>query len=419
MRFEKRPLDTPSEKKIIPVPEEAVISFPEIAEISERTVPPPPKETVNSFPKIVETLPPLERKRIIVPEKKKEEIKNSGGYFKKMLLVGALSISVATYLSTRHEDYSDYKTFNEAFSKARKDGHDKFKWNDNVYTTDLVNKEISDTYWKSKKFLEEYYSSDYFKQKILTAKDSSAVASEVKIPFYNEYQKNYRLYRTAYEEWQLDPSEKNQQELDVALNNLNIAEEKFNNVHNSPEYSQAIDSTISHFYTTTLENLNRPEYFSITSQKGDKHQEEGSYNREKKKLFIYDNPADNDNTTAPHELAHKAANNGLNMSTYRILELKNRAEEAFKRNLESFLKKYSNRQENIDYYLDPIEIDARQNAARFWLFTHYPNYKPDTRFEGKHYDFLMRNYHELPWDMRLILDLFLNKDIFIENMNKY
>lgn len=57
------------------------------------------------------------------------------------------------------------KTFNEVFGKARKKGLEEFIWynedaviapNKGKYTTKLVDKEVSDNYWNSKKFLNKY-----------------------------------------------------------------------------------------------------------------------------------------------------------------------------------------------------------------------------------------------------------------------
>jgi|GEM_PF-5428045 len=62
-------------------------------------------------------------------------------------------------------DYSQLEDFNKAFKKARDEKRQTFIWSGKSFTTDLVGEEVSKNYFESKKFLEDYYASEYFKAK--------------------------------------------------------------------------------------------------------------------------------------------------------------------------------------------------------------------------------------------------------------
>src|SRR4051812_24803543 len=77
---------------------------------------------------------------------------------RRSILAGALSVAGLTGYTyeKRHggKDYTNAGTFNEAFNKARGNKEKYFYWKEKRFTTDLVDKEFSDNYWESKKFLE-------------------------------------------------------------------------------------------------------------------------------------------------------------------------------------------------------------------------------------------------------------------------
>lgn len=104
-------------------------------------------------------------------------------YLKRGVIISA--VSIASYLGYNKfysgKDYTDMGSFTKAFQAARKDHENYFYWKEKRYHTDLVSKEFSDNYWESKKFLEDYYKSDYFKQKsIITSLDSFDVSYGIK-----------------------------------------------------------------------------------------------------------------------------------------------------------------------------------------------------------------------------------------------
>lgn len=170
-----------------------------------------------------------------------------------------------------------------------------------------------------------------------------------------------------------------------------------------------------------IDNLNEATYFSITNQKGSKSSD-GSYDIESKSIFIYGKKDDKRHaeTTAGHELTHKATMGNRLIDPLIALELRNLARESINSRskedpyLESKYDFYT-----LQYLSDPTEIDARQNETRFWLFKHFPGYKADTVFTEEHFDFLQKNYEILPYAMQQLLDIFPRKEVFISNMNKF
>lgn len=94
------------------------------------------------------------------PKGLKEKIKHNA---QKIVLTGALGAGaiaggVGYVNNDRYPDYTNAGSFNEAFNKARRDKKSGFRWKGKYFTTELAGKELSDSYFESKKFLEDYYS---------------------------------------------------------------------------------------------------------------------------------------------------------------------------------------------------------------------------------------------------------------------
>ena len=327
-------------------------------------------------------------------------------FIRKNVLIASISIaSISSFEScTNIKDYSGFKTFNSAFKKARENGESTFLWNDHKYSTKLVDKEFTEIYLDSKNFLEEYYNSDYFKLKYKAdSYDSIFILHDL----YDEFDANNPEFLKL--EKKLNQNEE--------LNNLendklyNFFSQR-NSVDKSQRFIDKIDSTNKAEVETRINNLEKPIYFSVTQQKGD-FESDGYFDSQHNRMFIHHNK--NDITTSIHELTHKSTDGNKYIKFKKIFELRASALESINKNAEFFIKKYK----GFRYFIDPSEIDARQNSTRFYLYKKFPDYKADTVFNESHYNFLVKNYNNLPYDVQQLIDIFPDKKIFIYNMNNY
>ena len=122
----------------------------------------------------------------VKPKGLKEKVAKN---IRKIVLAGGIGVGAiggAAYIGhDRYTDYTDAGSFNSAFKKARADKKSGFKWKDKYFTTDLVDKEMSDNYWESIIFLEEYYRSKEFKSKYNKSdKEIEEIISNLKKPIY-------------------------------------------------------------------------------------------------------------------------------------------------------------------------------------------------------------------------------------------
>jgi hypothetical protein len=336
------------------------------------------------------------------------------GFTRKKILTYALliasSLTGGGYLYDREyggKDYSQASTFNEAFKKARSDKRKVFRWNGKKFTTDLVDKEFSKTYLESKKFLEDYYNSDYFKSKQKPeGYDLSTIKYEIADTVYR------RLTELLEKSWIQKLTKQEKEELSKCENIFRNRD----SIEATEEFKKEIDARQRKAIDERLVNLKESTYFSITDKKGDM-EEDGSYDPKTKKVFIYKRPDKSAETTSVHELTHKSTQaDHTFIYNDKFSEITKKAFESAKNN-PSFLGKHS--VESFKYLSDPSEIDARQNSARFWLFKHFPGYTTNTAFTREHYDFLSKNYESLPYDIQQLMDLFPIGSDFISNMNTY
>ena len=332
-------------------------------------------------------------------------------YLKRGVIISA--VSIASYLGYNKfysgKDYTDMGSFTKAFQAARKDHENYFYWKEKRYHTDLVSKEFSDNYWESKKFLEDYYKSDYFKQKsIITSLDSFDVSYGIKKtirenPRYKELEEKMMRGELSFDEAQ------EYERLDKLSYDDSV-------VYASDIFKDQIDSIRNNQSVQRLANLHNPSHFAITHQKGDQ-QEDGYFRPKDKAVYIY-SPKELNETTAVHELTHKSTNgNSMLIDNNSYFELAKRAVNSLKLHIDAFAQKHV--VEDVDYLTNPTEIDGRQNSVRFWLYKHFAGYKADSKFTGGHFDFLKERYETLPYDIQQLMDLFPDKDVFIDNMNRY
>ena len=345
------------------------------------------------------------------PESKPFKERFSRAIRKKILVSAAL---IASSLVGGHvgykkfyegTDYTQSGAFNEAFKKAREDKKKIFRWQGQKFNTDLADSELSANYWESKKFLEDYYSSDYFKSKQKPkGYDLSGIKSEVLDKAFIRWEQLFDRRRVLTKQ----EKEELKQCSDIISKNTQVETTK--------EFQNKMREWQNERARERISALKEPTYFSITHQKGNRNSD-GSYNTKTKDVFIYGKKGGHDDTTAVHELGHKSIKGNimlLHNNTYD--EMYNKAFASAKDN-QAFFIKYG--QKGFEYLSDPTEIDARQNSVRFWLFKHFPGYTANTTFTEEHYNFLKKSYKDLPYDIQQLMDLFWYSKDFISNMNTY
>ena len=152
-----------------------------------------------------------------------------------------------------------------------------------------------------------------------------------------------------------------------------------------------------------LQSLNKPSYFSITSQKGDL-EEDGSWNQMKNKMFVTTAKGkDSDewnklNTTYVHEVSHKADDIVDVLDTYPKIDIA-------KLNASPLGKKMS--QETYNYLQSPSEIEARKVSTLFYLHKNKRNWKTGT-ITQQDLNNLYEDYYsdKLPYDIKQLLELY-------------
>ena len=426
----------------------------------------------------------MSEKFIIPSGKEKLQKKNSleklGNFFKRRILVGSLAIASLTTFDgcVQYHDYTAEGTFNAAFKKARankdeefkwkgkkftthnaayeqtpgvkyyspggsfnnafKSAHDhskkEFVWHGKRYNTHLIDSEFSKLYWESKKFLEDYYSSDYFKNKynFAPSRSDSAEAEEI---VENKIKSNPRY---KYLENKLENSDEGLTDEEFNEYDKFFNQSDMERIYKTKIFKELLDSISKENSEArkTIEGrireLNEPTYFSITRSKGERHSD-GSYDKNNKAVFISANNSPMEETVSAHELSHKSSKGNKDIVFKHWAGLKHEALQSVLKN--HLMKKYyeeagdgkghiseegiRSADQWVDYITNPTEIDARQNSTRFWLHRHFPEYKVDTKFTEEHLDFLKKNYATLPYDIQQLLDLFPEKEIFVKNMNEF
>jgi hypothetical protein len=365
-------------------------------------------------------------------------------FIRSRVLVIALGIATLASFEGCSKDYSNFGSFNEAFKHAREDKEQTFVWKDKKYNTKLVSKDFSQLYWESKKFLTDYYNSDYFKNKLKHVPDfSDSIDAEMiawdKLQNNPRYQYLSKKFSRKYIEMS-DKEEMSSKELDEYNKLLDDSERL--NLLKSELYRSVLDSIAEARSEKNMEGikkrinaLDEPTYFSITDFKG-KRGNDGSFDSNNNKVFLYGGSSKVKETVPIHELTHKSTKGDRGIEVEHLLKLQDRAKESIQKN--GLVKIYIKREaENvgissmpdtefaalvlnwINYVTNPTEIDARQNSTRFWLHKHFKGYTAETVFTEEHFDFLNQNLSTLPYDIKQILELFPDKEDFIYNMNTF
>jgi hypothetical protein len=221
-------------------------------------------------------------------------------------------------------DYSNYSSFNSAFRNAREAGEKEFVWNRNRYTTDLVPEEISNNYWDSKNWLENYYKNENF---FPVDTSISALMDFSEKQFGNQFK--YNNYN------ELSQEEK--------LNFENAQRQKYIDALNDPNY-----------------------YFSITTQPNVDEGILASHFSDEDRKWIHvsnkggNNPA-NDYTTFIHELSHKGDSKSR-------LEYYNQSNRIPKVDID-VLNKFGTRlsQKRFEYVNRPTETEARKMSTLYFM----------------------------------------------------
>ena len=146
-----------------------------------------------------------------------------------------------------------------------------------------------------------------------------------------------------------------------------------------------------------LQKLDKPTYFSITTQKPKDMEEEGHWNEGKNKMFLN---AKNDklNTTYIHELSHKADD---------YLDILNKVPEVDIDALNKSAFRNDFTQADFDYVSEPSEVEARKLSTLFYLSEKGRPYKPG-KITMKHLDKLYDEgfANKLPYDIEQLLMLY-------------
>ena len=283
-------------------------------------------------------------------------------------------------------DYSDYSSFNSAFRNAREAGEKEFVYDRERYNTDLIDTKQSDLYWKSKKFLKEYYKdqpilkneldnlkNDYLKQKHGTT--------------WTEYYDKVKDTKD-YHEWDKPRHKEIRDSLDMVDPYLLRSDDpNFLKYANKRKYQKQI------------KDLDNPVYFSITDFKPSDMSEDGYWDPKNNKMFMT-TKADPGKlqTTYVHELSHKADN---------YIDILNKVP---KIDINAFNKSaFSNdfTQADFDYVSDPSEIEARKLSTLFYLSQSGKQYKPG-KITQEMLDSLYDDYFDdkLPYDIEQLLALY-------------
>jgi hypothetical protein len=258
-------------------------------------------------------------------------------------------------------DYSNYSSFNSAFRNAREAGEDEFVWNKERYNTNLIPKDISDQYWDSKKFIQDYYTNEPFiplDTNYFDLHDFNDKLSKDKYGYtWQEYYD--KVSKTPVYSKDSGRSDEEGKILDSYFDTLGL-------LSRSGYYSSLSDKEKSDYYTYQkskyVDALNDPNYyFSITSQPNPKNRVLGYQHSGDKKLYASNTGNREDFTTFIHELSHKGdskSRSSYNNESNRIPTVDTDA-----------LNKFGNKlsQKRFNYVSDPTETEARKMSTLYFM----------------------------------------------------
>jgi hypothetical protein len=283
-------------------------------------------------------------------------------------------------------DYSDYSSFNSAFRNAREAGEKEFVYDRERYNTDLIDPKQSDLYWKSKKFLKEYYKD----QPLLESETNNLKEAYLKQKHGTTWNEYYNKVKDTKD--YKDYGSPRSQEIRDSLNML----DKYLLKSDDPQFLKYADKNK---YQQQIKDLYKPTYFSITDFKPKDMREDGYWDPMGNKMFMT-TKADPGKlqTTYIHELSHKADEVIDVMDKVPDIDI-----DAF--NKSAFANDFT--QADFDYVSDPSETEARKLSTLFYLSESGKPYKPG-KITQETLDSLYDDYFDdkLPYDIEQLLALY-------------
>jgi uncharacterized membrane protein (UPF0127 family) len=249
-------------------------------------------------------------------------------------------------------DYSDFSSFNSAFRNARKSKEDEFVWKGKRFNTELAPKEVSERYFDSKKFLEDYYTTEpFFKQDTSTMGKIDAWEGYITSKYGTTWSDYYDKVENLPDVFR---------EGSPQLDTLNMLQ-KPRFYKNFPEEAKAYAEKATR--DKYIQALNDPSYyFSITSQPDSENPVLGYQDAGQKKFYISNTEPTSKkfHTTSVHELSHKAdTEDRLSyITSSRIPEIDIDKLNTFGSNLS---------QGRFDYITDPTETEARKMSTLYYM----------------------------------------------------
>lgn len=296
-------------------------------------------------------------------------------------------------------DYSKYSSFNSAFRNARESNEKEFVYKGNRYSTKLIPKAESDLYHESKDFLTEYYKTQPYKK---IDKNNAEYSFRTKVDKFFKKKYNTTWTELYHKKRKLEDKLKdkvyNNKEWHSTVDLMDKIwhEDRLIDNGKNLEYDSWYDANER---SERLESINKPSYFSITTQKPKDMSEDGYWDPVNNKTFLLAKGEPGKlNTTYIHELSHKG-------DSYFDVEASVPPINIEKINKSPYTLKWN--QNQFNYLSDPSEIEARKLATLFHLYKNNNSWKSGSITEeslNKLYEDY--NNNKLPYDIAQLLELY-------------
>jgi hypothetical protein len=307
-------------------------------------------------------------------------------------------------------DYSDYSSFNSAFRNARASKQDEFIYKDKRYNTDLIPEEESDLYWESKNFLKDYYQNEPYRYEDEYGSGAPSDYNTQEWFIKNKYGTTWLDLYNKIEA--AGPNDPKYVEMNQLLSEI-MAEEMAIQDKTNKDYSNYRDSILGsakqNLINARLSSLDKPSYFSITSQKPKSMSSDGYWDTKNNRTFMYTKSMPGKlNTTYVHELSHKGDEILDVLETVPDIDVE-------KINMSPYVNSWD--QEDFNYVSNPSEIEARKLSTLFYLYKNKKPYKSG-KITQKMLDDLYTNSENLPYDIKQLLDLYgMQQDDLLKYLN--
>lgn len=301
-------------------------------------------------------------------------------------------------------DYSKYSSYNSAFRNAREAKEKEFVYKGERYSTKLIPKKESDLYWESKEFVKNYYENEPYR-KMDIGDEIDAMNKYMKNKYNTDWSTVYHKMLQLEAKLGYDKARSNKEYINLSnLQDKIWGEEQKIRKKTNLEFNNFLNKTLNLESKNRINTLNKPSYFSITSQKPEDMAEDGYWDPKKNKTFMVTNSEPGKlNTTYVHELSHKADDimDVFNSVPPINLERLNSNDNVWKSDLN---------QETVNYVSNPSEIEARKLSLLFYLKKNNKPWKAGTITEDHLYD-LYNDYADdkLPYDIKQLLALYGNQ----------